>query len=477
MFLAAMTKSDALLNRLKTYCPNALPMHMPGHKRNVALAPYLKELGAGIDITEIDGFDDLHAAEGVLADGMDRAARLWGAKQSFFCVNGSTGGLLASVFALAEDGDEIICARNCHKAVYNALRLRRAKPHFLFPKQEKFSGTDCIVTPGAVAEMMDLHPAAKVVIITSPTYEGVVSDVTGIAAAVHERGGVLMVDEAHGAHLGFGAGFPKGAVKSGADLVVQSLHKTLPGLTQTAIVHACSERIDLRRLAENLAVFESSSPSYLLMASIDSCVGLLKDEGEMLFTDWQHGLNLFKEKTDGIKHLKLMRKTAEMYALDPSKLVVSTRGTSITGRGLMRCLRAEFSIEMEMAAADYAVAMSGMGDTESSFAEFAEALCTLDGRLESAETVPTQSMAVPKRACYSWEAEVFRSEPVSLNDAPGRVSAEYVWAYPPGIPLLIPGEIIEKGFADLVLANEKAEISMKSSFSQLPQKIYVIKGP
>ncbi len=472
-----MTKSEGLLKKLNDYCPGAVPMHMPGHKRNVMLAGYLEQLGAGVDITEINDFDDLHDADGVIAEGMERAARLWGAKRSFFCVNGSTGGILAAVFAVLNDGDELVCARNCHKAVYNALELRRARPHFLFPEREEFSGTDCIVTAKAVGEMLDKHPEAKVVIITNPTYEGVVSNVAAIADAAHSRGAVLIVDEAHGAHLGFGRGFPDGAVKAGADIVVQSLHKTLPSLTQTAMVHVCGDRVDDDKLARSLAVFETSSPSYLLMSSIDSCVRLLEEQGEKLFAAWQRNLEMFHRETADLKHLRVMKKTDEMFGLDPSKLVISTRGTSVNGRELMRLLREGYSIELEMAASDYVIAMTGMGDTEYNIQVFAKAICEIDRNLTATAGSVPPAMTPPERACFAWEAAGKERETVDISAAVGRISAEYVWAYPPGIPLLIPGEVIDADFERLIESREEAGISMKSSFSALPQKIYVLKKP
>ncbi|MBR6653692.1 MAG: aminotransferase class I/II-fold pyridoxal phosphate-dependent enzyme [Oscillospiraceae bacterium] len=472
-----MTKSEGLLKKLNDYCPGAVPMHMPGHKRNVKLAPYLEQLGAAVDITEINGFDDLHDADGVIAEGMERAARLWGAERSFFCVNGSTGGILASVLAVLDDGDELVCARNCHKAVYNALELRRAKPHFLFPERETFSGTDCIVTAQAVGEMLDKHPSAKAVIITSPTYEGVISDVAAIADAAHARGAVLIVDEAHGAHLGFGWGFPDGAVKAGADIVVQSLHKTLPSLTQTAIVHVCGERVDSDKLACSLAVFETSSPSYLLMSSIDSCVRLLEENSDKLFAAWKRNISLFKEETSDLKHLRIMEKTDKMFGFDPSKLVISTRGTNINGRELMRRLREKYAIELEMAASEHVIAMTGMGDTEDNLQVLATAICEIDRYLENSDAPEPPVLIPPERACFSWEAAAGERESVDIYAAAGRVSAEYVWAYPPGIPLLIPGEVIGEDFEQLIESREQAGISMKSTFSALPQKIYVLKKP
>ncbi len=469
-----MERPESLLERLEKYCPGAVPMHMPGHKRNIALAPYLARLGADIDITEIDGFDDLHDADGVLAEGMARAARLWGAKRSFFGVNGSTGGVLAAVFSALETGDEVICARNCHKSVYNALELRRARAHFIFPRREEHCGTACIVTPEAVRSALEHYPAARAVIITSPTYEGVVSDVRGIAAAAHERGAALIVDEAHGAHLGFGGGFPDGAVHSGADIVVQSLHKTLPSLTQTAMLHVSGDIIPPERVARYMAVFESSSPSYLLMASIDGCVRLLESEGAALFARWSAALDAFRAALR-LKSLSLMEKAPGMFALDPSKLVISCRESGIFGAELMSRLRRESGIELEMAAAGHAIAMSGMGDTEKTLLRLAEALNAADSRLERSAAYALPRTEPPEVFCQSWETAGADAVSLPLDEAAGRVSMEYVWAYPPGIPLLVPGERIRADVIAFIRESERAGIGMKSTFHGLPERIIVMK--
>lgn len=467
-----MTRSDGIFEKLEAYCPGVLPMHMPGHKRNTGLAPYLERLGADIDITEIDGFDNLHDASGIIKEAMERAARLWGAKRSFFSVNGSTGGVLAAIFAAVEDGSEVICARNCHKSVYNALRLRRAKVRFIYPERESFTGTDCIVTPEAVAAALEKHPTARAVIVTSPSYEGVICDIAGIAAAAHDSGALLIADEAHGAHLGFGHGFPSGAVASGADIVIQSLHKTLPSLTQTAVVHIQGDRADAERLARSLSDFETSSPSYLLMASIDSCVRLIEREGEKLFSVWQKALRTFYDNTATTK-LEIMKKTPEMFALDPSKIVISTRKANLTGAELASRLREKYKIETEMAAADHVIAMSGMGDSEASLMRLSRAIVELDGEAAEGERAELFKLPAPKVFCQSHE--VGDIERVPIESAVGRVCGEYVWAYPPGIPLIIPGEVISGELIDYISESFAAGIELKSSFGGIKEKIYVMK--
>lgn len=204
-----------------------LSLHMPGHKENAALAPYLARLGAELDITELPEFDDLHDPSGVLAQGMDRAAKLWGSRKSYFQVNGSTGGLLAAIRAATRRGDQVLVARHCHKAVYHAIELCGLDPVFLLPPVEETFGLAGSLSPEQVAQALEDHPGVKLVVYPSPTYDGVVSDTAGICATAHAKGVPVLVDEAHGAHLGFHPAFPPGAMAQGADLAVASLHLSL----------------------------------------------------------------------------------------------------------------------------------------------------------------------------------------------------------------------------------------------------------
>ena len=231
-----MTVKSTLQQQLQALSVARYPLHMPGHKRRVRPAPGLDCYAW--DLTEIDGADDLHDADGILADAMARTAALYGARRCWYLVGGSTVGLLAGIRALAPFGSTVIAARNCHKAVYHAIELGHLTVHYLTPPADPQFGVYGSVRPADVAAALDAEPGAKCVILTSPTYEGVLSDVRSIAEICHDRGVTLLVDEAHGAHyLPFAAqyGWQGGAVAAGADLVVQSAHKTLPSLTQTAI--------------------------------------------------------------------------------------------------------------------------------------------------------------------------------------------------------------------------------------------------
>jgi len=457
-----------------------LPMHMPGHKRNARLADYLRLLGAEYDITEIEGFDDLYDAEGLLKRSMERAAALWGVRKSYFLVNGSTGGILAGVRAAARRGGRAVVARNCHKSVYNALEICGIEPIFVTPGIDEEYGIHSSVSPADIEKALESEPGASLVILTSPTYEGVTSNVAAICKIAHARGVPVLVDEAHGAHLGFSEYFPGGAVRAGADIVIQSLHKTLPSLTQTGIAHLGGEIIAPEEFERELTVFQTSSPSYLLMASIDGCVRLLEKEGEQLFRGWERALTRFDELASGLKRLKiLMHGRAErrecFHGYDRSKILVSTLETNITGMELKNTLRRKYSIELEMAHKDYALAMTGAGDTEESLMRLASALLEIDSRLTPAKGERAKAAAkLPRRICPAFIAVKSDRVSVPLEKAEGRVSAEYLFVYPPGVPLIIPGEEISAGLIAEIRELESCGLGIKSSYRSAPERIFVL---
>ena len=300
--------ADSILqHQLEKLAADRYPLHMPGHKRHLAPAPGLSCYAW--DITEIDGADDLHEADGILADAMARTAALYGARRCWYLVGGSTVGLLAGIRALAPFGSEVIAARNCHKAVYHAIELGRLTAHYLPPPVDTAFGVYGSVPPAAVEAALTAHPQAKCVILTSPTYEGVLSDIASIAAICHAHNVPLLVDEAHGAHyLPFAAryGWQGGAVAAGADLVVQSAHKTLPSLTQTAFLQLNGGLADPDEVERQLDVFETSSPSYPLLVSLDGCTDWLAADGPAAFARWRDRLERFSAAVADLHNIKVM---------------------------------------------------------------------------------------------------------------------------------------------------------------------------
>ena len=430
-----------LLEHLKAYTNTLLPMHMPGGKRRFA-----SQLPYEWDVTEVEGTDDLHDPRGILLEMQNRAASLWGAEKSFVTVNGSTGGLLAAVRATREG--EILMGRNCHKAVYNAVTLCRRRAHYLLP-------TEGEILPSQVAEALAAHENITTLLITSPTYEGVISDIEAIARICRARGVTFIVDEAHGAHLGFS--FGESAVKMGADIVVQSLHKTLPALTQTALVH-CKEAF-ASAMARELAVFESSSPSYILMASADECFAFLASEaGKKAMKDYQSNLLTVREKLkNSLKHFRLL----DSPRYDMGKLVILTKGTNLSGKALADALREDYKIETEMALPHSLTAMTSVCDTEKELNAFADAVLALDQQASPAPAAVLPALSLPEQVYAPWEVRNAEGTLCPLEQTVGKTSLAYLWAYPPGIPLLVPGERVEEALLDTVKHYAQAGIPLR----------------
>ena len=480
-------KDQELYKKLIAYADSpAYPFHMPGHKRN-------KRFGLaepmGMDITEITGFDNLHHPEEIIKKEQEFAAKLYGAKESFFLVNGSTSGILAAVSAAVPRGGRLLLCRNAHKSVYNAAYLRQLELSYLRQDKTKI-GLETAVCVQEVERALALEKA-DAVLITSPTYEGMVADVERIAQLVHEKGLPLIVDEAHGAHFGFHPFFPESALQKGADLVIQSVHKTLPSLTQTAVLHVGKEAeqyVDRMKVRRFLSIYQTSSPSYILMGSISKCLHTLRTED---FERYVERLQRFYEACGSLRHIKLcvlpceqtkdrltpsdMEQTVSVYAQDYSKLVLYTKNREWDGVRLFEILRDRYHLECEMAAKDYVLAMTSVADTDEGFERLLLALkeldteCGREGNYKDGETMSfgkgpvqyatsTESDAEEKeqncsvgdfpetiyRISQILDGEAGETETVAFQKCAGRISAEFIYCYPPGTPLIVPGERIRE---------------------------------
>lgn len=449
---------NGLLEKLSKYRDSAYyPFHMPGHKRRMP-----EEIGAlrdvaGLDITEIEGFDNLHQPEGILREANRRAARVFGAEETCMLVNGSTAGILTAVSAAVPRGGRLIMARNCHRAVYHAVYLRELDPVYLYPDAVPGYGIADCIRPEQVAAAVKEYPAAAAVLITSPTYDGVVSDVEAIAEIVHEAGMVLIVDAAHGAHFGFAEGWPESPVRLGADLVIQSLHKTLPALTQTALLHMNGTRVDREAVRRFECIYQTSSPSYLLMGSIDACVRLMEEQGRSLMEGFGERLEHFRERLRRLGVLRLMNEDILdrgcMKAFDQGKLLIYTGKSNLTGNFLYKELINRYYFQMEMACDTYVTAIATPWDSKEGLERLADALLGIDSRLEPVCVAGTEKAApYPglRTAVPLYRAVDAPKEERTLREAAGRVSGTYVNLYPPGIPLAVPGEMLEEEVIKLI---------------------------
>lgn len=465
-----------LFEELKKYGESDFyPFHMPGHKRNPDSGS-LSELYR-CDITEIDGFDNLHQAEGILKDAQERAASLYHSKETFFLVNGSTSGILAAISAVAIRGRKLIIARNCHKAVFHGVFLNRLEAEYIYPQMiGEFGISDGITADQAEKKIQDIifsegasgDKAGNLIagiIITSPTYDGILSDVRGIVKIAHSYGIPVIVDQAHGAHFGFHPGFPENAVAEGADLVIHSVHKTLPAPTQTALLHCNSLLVNTEVVKKYLRIYQSSSPSYLLMSGIDACMELVKNEGADRLSRLLDYRGELAEKATELKHIRIYPSMMEMKRSgqdvsnffesgmeEPGRLLISVKGTDMTGQQLYDVLREKYHLQMEMSASDYVIAILSMMDTKEGFDRLWKALLEMDKLLENRKDgerkakntrLPGYCEYHPEKVLEIGDAFITKNELVLLDESDGRIAAEFVNLYPPGIPIAVPGERID----------------------------------
>ncbi len=460
-----------LYKQLKKYSKKHITaMHMPGHKRHNFIK---NSLPYEIDITEIEGFDNLHSAKTILKECSLKATKLYKTVQSFYLINGSTCGILSAIKYCCDIGDKIIIAKNCHKSVFNAVELLNLKHIYINSKFDKETSLFCDISPNDIQKCLENNKDAKCVLITSPTYEGVISNIKEIAKIVHKFNIPLIVDEAHGAHLFLEN---KSAINFGADIVINSLHKTLPSLTQTALIHICSKKIDLIKMQKILATFQSSSPSYILMSSIDECVTFLRKNGIKYYAKLQNNLNLFKTKVQKLKHLYILgyNCSTPFYDFDKTKIVIFTTNTNISGETLMQKLR-ENKIELEMCYTNYALAMSTIFDTKRDLSRLANVLLKIDKTLTHSQTDNFVKNLDSINKLTIHDANIYQGEDINFNDSINKICKEFVYVYPPGIPILVPGQIITKEIYEYILALNKTNLNLVSDCNKLPQFIKICK--
>ena len=454
-----------LYDKLKNYSDNDIyPFHMPGHKRNFG-----SQLPYNLDLTEIEGFDNLHNAEGCLKAIEDKASELYSVNRAFLLVNGATGGILSAIRALTDFGDKVIVARNCHKSVYNAIEICGLTPVYVLPEYSETYGIYTEIKSDNIENLLSENPDTKLVIITSPTYEGIVSDIAEISKICKKYSVKLFVDEAHGAHFPFCDKFPEEAVKNGADVAVTSLHKTLPSLTQTGLL-LTDDLTLISELQQNLSVFETSSPSYILMSSIEMCLEYVSENREA-FNDYYENLKEFYNKSNTLKNLKVLT----FNNFDSGKIIIHTAKTDINGIELAKILREKYLIETEMAYTNYVLAMTSVCDTKEGFARLFNSLVEIDKTCKNEGIDSSYSVltSIPKRRFKSSDKSKFKSKIIDFKNSKNKASMEYVWAYPPGIPLIVPGEVISDEIISTINNLSEKNIDIFSSEKNLPHYISV----
>ena len=433
---------------------NIYPFHMPGHKRNTNFLSFERDI-VNYDITEIHGMDNLHGPKGIIKDLNQRLSKVFGSDESFLMVNGSSGGIIAAIMATVNDGDKLLIARNCHRSIFSGLIYSGATPLYVSPDitPEGLVGGIC---SGKINQALLTDPDIKAVQITSPTFEGFVSDVETIANIVHKHGKVLIVDEAHGPHYKFSNRFPKTALEQGADIVIQSLHKTLPALTQSAVLHLQGNRVDRERLFNNLSMIQTTSPSYIFMTGIDQCTTFLETKAQESFANYVDTLQNFRKDMLQLKNIRLIGNEITtnnvVKDIDIGKLVFYIE-KNISGKEVSRILREDYQVHLELCSPVHFIAMTSVADTQHGFDSLGRGLKDIDKMLDDYKNRQTKTplLLSPKVALPPRQVLTKKTIEVSLKESIGKISAEFVTPYPPGIPLIAPGEIIEKEIIDRII--------------------------
>lgn len=464
-------------NHIIDYTQRIYPFHMPGHKSG-RISPLRNINLYEIDVTEVEGMDYLYEPSGIIKEAQNRARDFYGSKECFFLVNGSSSGILSAISACCEQDGKILISRNSHKSVYNSILINRLDPIYLYPEYIDEYGLLGGIDPINVEATLTLEPSISCVVITSPSYEGFTLDIKSIADIVHSHNKLLIVDEAHGAHFNLSKKFPNSAIACGADIVIHSLHKTLPAFTQSALLHVNNNNIDIEKLKEYLAIFQTSSPSYILMSNIDSCIKLLNQEGTTLTETYLNNLNTFRKNMIGLSNIKLIGKEVEgrygINQVDISKLIFVGKDNTINGKAIEKKLREIYNLQIEMSMPGSFLAITSIADDIDGFERLYQALVEVDRENEGLFTKRISAIPSNNKVLTPYLTSQKKQESIYFEEAVNRISAQYITVYPPGIPIIIPGEVLTEDIFNEINDYIKNDIKVLGLENGLLKAVYQI---
>lgn len=446
----------SIINQLKEIVDTDLiSFHMPGHK----LGKVYDKLGYSdivkniykMDTTEISGTDNLHSPEGIIKKSQERASKVFKSEYTYYLVNGSTCGIQGAIMALCSPKDKLIVNRDCHQSVINSCILGDIEPIYILPKINNETNILEGVQVQDVLDAIDNNLQAKAVLVTYPTYYGNTYDLEKICEYAHEKNMVVIVDEAHGSHLGLSDKLPKTALEQGADIVIQSTHKTLPSFTQSSMIHTQGNRVDKDKLVAMLRIIESSSPSYVLMSSLELAVDIYETKGKELMEDLLLNIDRFKE---GIRNNEFI----DVYNdNDKTKVFISSKGLGITGYELETILRETYNIQVELANYYGVLLICTIGNDADDFNMMKDALNNISKNYYKEKVIEhvEYPMIIPTKVLSPREAFYKPKKSVKIYESIGKICGEYIIPYPPGISLLSPGEVITKEVIDYILLCNK----------------------
>lgn len=449
---------DALMEYVNR---ETIPFHVPGHKKGVGIDQEFKNfIGENpfkIDVTVFKLVDSLHHPTGPIKKAQKLAADAYGSDAAFFSIHGTSGAIQAMVMSVVSAGDKIIIPRNVHKSITAGIILSGAIPVYMQPALDKKVGIAHGVTPETVEKTLKENPDAKAVLVINPTYYGVATDIKKIADIVHSYDIPLIVDEAHGPHLGFNDKLPVSAMQAGADICAQSTHKIIGALTQCSLLQVRSERVDINRVQQILSLLQTTSPSYILMASLDCARRQIALNGEELLDKTIELSNYARNEINKIPGFYCFGKeilgNEGVYALDPTKITITCRDLGITGYDLDMILSNKYYIQVELSDLYNILAVGSFGDTKESIDSLINALKEISKEYYGRGNKKSDFIdipAIPPRIKIPREAFNSPKTPMLLKESIGMISGEFLMAYPPGIPILCPGEQITAEIIDYV---------------------------
>jgi arginine/lysine/ornithine decarboxylase len=432
--------------------------HTPGHKQGRGADPEFRALvGDGmlrIDLCELPEVDNLHDPDGVIKEAQELAAEAYGAEHSFFLVNGSTTGNNVMVMTVCDPGDRIILPRNAHKSMLGGTILSGARPCWMRPTWDDDLCVAHGVTPEEVEAALLAYPDAKGVCLVHPTYFGGVADLRRIADICHAHGKPLLVDEAHGPHFHFHDGLPVSAIEAGADMVVQSTHKIISGMTQASMLHVQGPRVNVNRVRNVLQLIQSTSPNYVLMASLDTARRQMATAGRDLLGQTVRLAEDARARLNALPGVYVFGRDrcgpGGLHDLDVTKLTINVTGLGMTGFMALDVLNSEFNIQSEMATLHNVLLIVTLGNDQRDLDRVVAAFEVLSERARRWGTLGTSALPtslpmpseLPDAQLTPREAFFAQTEVVPFDTSTGRICAEFVAPYPPGIPILAPGEVI-----------------------------------
>lgn len=438
-----------------------ISFHVPGHKSGAIIPKGMENFKEVLsyDVTEIEGMDDLHDPTGPIKDAEELLAACYQASKSFFLVGGTTVGNLAMVYALCSPGDVVLVQRNCHKSVIHAVELAGVNPVFMEAQVDEQTGITLGLSEDTLRGALSLYPHAKALILTYPSYYGVSTPVAPIIKAAKQSGLMVLVDEAHGAHFSLGPPFPSSSLTLGADVVVQSAHKTLPALTMGSYLHLGHdlEESQVQQIKRALAIFQSSSPSYLIMASLDAARAYLHTFTNNQLNDLLREVEAFKEGIRTIPQLALVEWEKSGYSWDPLKVTIRSM-SHLTGYELQKKLH-QLSIDVELADDQHILLVLGLertGNLTETIVKMKDLLAPFEVIDHNQTKSTTSKQETPFIEEYKVDIHSYQTRHIPFWESEGRIAAEAVIPYPPGIPLLYPGQKIHRATLEKIQRLQQA---------------------